>query len=129
MFYIVPLTIITHFLSLEIRRVTCSYICTYGILDKIIGTISMPCIHIYTFMKSVAGAGIGEGNTYQRVYVDDGSTAVGPLDYLVHQTAPLSLNLHLSGHSTTQGIYTYTWYHIPCWKVRHVHDPTKPQLF
>ena len=71
---------------------------------------SVMYVYIYAVkaFHSVAGAGVGEGDTYQRVYVDDGSTAVGPLDYLVHQTAPLSLNLHLSGHCITEGIYIHT---------------------
>ena len=30
------------------------------------------------------GAGVGEGDAYQRVNVDDGSTGVGTVDNLVH---------------------------------------------
>ena len=39
------------------------------------------------------GAGVGEGDAYQRVNVDDGSTAVGTVDHLVHQTVTPSLHL------------------------------------
>ena len=44
------------------------------------------------YLLCPTGAGVGEGDTYQGVYVDDGSTAVGTLDHLVHQT------IHLSYH-------------------------------
>ena len=72
-------------------------------------------IHVHV-CSSVPGGGIGKGDTYQRVYVDDGSTTVGPLDYLVHQTAPLSLSHHFGCHTTPQGIYIYILYvHV------HVH--------
>ena len=49
------------------------------------------------------GAGVGEGDTYQGVYVDDGSTAVGTLDHLVHQTIHLSISLKYNCHFTSEG--------------------------
>ena len=69
---------------------------------------------------SSSGAGVGEGDTYQRVNVHDGSTAEGTVDHMVHQTVPLSLNLLCSGHATPEGIivhlhasmYTYTYTHV-----------------
>ena len=58
-------------------------------------------------INSVAGAGIGEGDTYQRVNVYDGSTAVGTLVYLVHQTTTFSRSHYLGRHFTPQGIHIY----------------------
>ena len=51
------------------------------------------------------GAGVGEGNTYQRVNVYDGSSTVGSLDYMVHQAVSLSFSLLVAGHYTSQSMY------------------------
>ena len=55
------------------------------------------------FTSHSTGAGAGEGDSYQRVHVDDGSPAVGAVDHLVHQTVRLPLH-HISCHgSATEG--------------------------
>ena len=69
---------------------------------------------------SSSGAGVGEGDTYQRVNVDDGSTAEGTVDHLVCQTVPLSLNHLCSGHTTPEGIYKMYIYIHPCIRI-HIH--------
>ena len=60
------------------------------------------------------GAGVGEGDTYQGVYVDDGSTAVDTLDHLVHQTIHSSLHFcfcygHLA-EGTLHNVHVYVLY-------------------
>ena len=51
----------------------------------------------------IPGAGVGEGNTYQRVYVDDGSTTMGPLDYVVLETVSSSLHLCRASCHSSEG--------------------------
>ena len=49
------------------------------------------------------GAGAGEGDSYQRVHVDDGSQVVGAVDHLVHQTVHLPLHHIIHHGSATEG--------------------------
>lgn len=54
-------------------------------------------MHIRNMHVHVAlGAGAGEGDTYQRVHVDDGVEAVGVVDRLVHQA--VCVPAHFSHH-------------------------------
>ena len=52
------------------------------------------------------GAGVGEGESYQGVHVDDGSATVGTLDQLVPQTAHLHAHLGAGFPNPFKGIYT-----------------------
>ena len=66
-------------------NVLCTYMCIHATI----------CILYIQKYKSPPGAGVGEGDTYQRVNVDDGSTAVGTVDHLVHQTVCFSLHIYI----------------------------------
>ena len=53
---------------------------------------------------SSTGAGAGEGESYQRVHVHNGSPVVGAMDHLVHQTVSLPLRHIVHRGSATEGI-------------------------
>ena len=52
-------------------------------------------VHVYHIHSTyfLVGVGTGERDKNQRVNVDDGTEAVGAVDYLVHQTVHFSLYL------------------------------------
>ena len=56
---------------------------------------SVPCLY--------PGAGAGEGDSYQRVHVDDGPPVVGSVDHLVHQTVRLPLHFCIHYGTFAQG--------------------------
>ena len=69
--------------------------------------------HVIVHCRSATGAGVGEGDSYQGVHVDDGSAAVGALDYLVPQTVYRVLYLWtLTIHPTEGILHLYTRIHV-----------------
>ena len=64
-------------------------------------------MNMYGYVLCLVGAGVGEGDTYQRVDVYDGSKAVGTVDYLVFKAVYLPLSIQCDHHTTPQGLCTH----------------------
>ena len=71
-------------------------------------------MHMYGYVLCLVGAGIGKGDTYQRVHVYDGSKAVGTVDYLVFKAVYLPLSIQCDHHTTPQGLCP----HVPIYVCR-----------
>ena len=70
-------------------------------LSQFLRTCTNTYTHMIVHCCSATGAGVGEGESYQGVHVDDGSAAVGALDQLVPQTVPLPIYLLFCSHSSS----------------------------